>query len=601
MSQAATASSEISQGHLRCRLDVRADDTRLLTPLGELAPYPARVTDWLVQWAAEAPERVFVAQRDAGQWRTVTYSQALRRVRSIGSALLRLDLSVDRPIAILSGNAIEHLLLALAALYVGVPHAPVSPSYARADGALEKLGHVLDLLTPGLIAAFGEGDYSRALELPQCRGALRVRTLDGLDPGEPREADDANARVGAETIAKFLLTSGSTGTPKAVITTQRMLTSNQAMIQQALPFLSAEPPVLVDWLPWNHVFGGSHNVGIVLKNGGSLYIDEGTPTPAGMERTVRNLREISPTIYFSVPRGFDALVPYLRGDAALRESFFRRLRVNFYAGAGLSQPTWDALDELSLQTIGRKVPMMTGLGATETAPSVTFTSGTRTAGHIGLPVCGNLVKLAPVEGKLELRVRGPNVMPGYWRAPGLTAAAFDEEGFYRLGDAVRLTDSEDGLIFDGRLAEDYKLSSGTWVSVGPLRAKLLAALSPLAQDLALAGLNRPYIGLLVFLDPDGCSQWLCESPPGSLPNLVRHPGLRAEILRRLCAFGKAHPASSTRIARALLLGSGPSASAGEITDKGSINQRAVLESRSAEVESLYGEEPGPEVLTVSGA
>jgi feruloyl-CoA synthase len=602
--RSATTTSVIHHGHLRCRLTARTDGALVLMPQGELAFHPARITDWLVQWAARTPDRVLVAQRGPdGQWCTVTYSAALRRVRSIGSALLRLDLSPDRPVAILSGNGIEHLLLALAAMYVGVPYAPVSPSYSRSDGGLDKLRHALDLLTPGLIAAFGEGAWGQSLELPRCRAAERISTLEALDATcDPGAADEAHAQVGADSIAKFLLTSGSTGIPKAVVTTQRMLASSQAMIHQALPFLSEEPPVLVDWLPWNHVFGGSHNVGIALMHGGSLYIDEGSPTPAGMERTVRNLGEVSPTIYFSVPRGFDALVPHLRANARLRESFFRRLRANFYAGAGISQPTWDALDELSVQTIGRKTPMITGFGATETAPSLTFTSGTRAAGHIGLPVCGTVVKLAPAEGKLELRVRGPNVMPGYWRQPELTAAAFDEEGFYRLGDAVRLTDTADGLLFDGRLAEDFKLSSGTWVSVGPMRAKLIAALFPLVQDIVLAGLNQPYLGALMFLDCGGCSQWLGESGAGaSLAALVRNPALRAEILRRLTAFAEAHPASSTRVERALLLTSGPSPAAGEVTDKGTINQRAVLRSRSADVDALYGPAPGAEVLSARPA
>ncbi len=583
------------------RIERRADGCVFLTPQGEIPSYPQRLTDWLVRTAAQAPQRTLVARRDArGEWIRVSYAEALRQVRALGGALLERPLSPERPLVILSGNGIEHLLLGLAAMYIGVPYAPVSTSYSLAAGDLARLRHVLELLTPGMIAVFGGGDYARALgaaapgnpELvtdavaAAACGGTRFETL--VRHGGGAAADAAHARLTGDSIAKFLLTSGSTGQPKAVIMTQRMLCSNQAMVRQAMPFLRDEPPLLVDWLPWNHVFGGCHNVGIVLANGGTLYIDDGRPTSAGIEETARNLREISPTVYFNVPKGFEALLPHLQSDAGLRRNLFRGLRAHFYAGALLSQRVWDGLDRLAVEETGAVIPMISGLGATETGPSVTFTTPEMgRAGTIGLPVAGNVLKLAPVDGKLEIRIKGVNVTPGYWREPRMSAAAFDEEGYYRLGDAARFVDEADpgrGLRFDGRIAEDFKLSSGTWVSVGPLRTALLAALAPLVQDLVIAGLNRDQLGALLFVDPAACRASLDE--------------LAAEIKRRLEAFAHSNPRSSARIGRARLLSTPPSIEAGEMTDKGGLNQRAVLNARSADVDALYAAPPPADVLVI---
>jgi feruloyl-CoA synthase len=588
-------------------VDVRAHPAGglLIVPRGEIAPYATRVSDPLVHWAGAAPGRTLVARRDAsGAWLGVSYAEALQRVRALGAGLLGLGLSAERPIAILSGNSVEHLLLALAAMYVGIPYAPVSPAYSLARGDLATLRHVVGLLTPGLVAVFGEGPFERALAevVPAGTVVLTDRSratagrhldLDALAAsGDPARAEAERQAVGGDTIAKFLLTSGSTGSPKAVVTTHRMMGANQAMIHQAMPFLSERPPVLVDWLPWNHVFGGSHNVGIVLTHGGTLHIDDGRPTPAGILETVRNLKEVSPTVYFNVPKGFEALLPHLQQDEALRTSFYRHLYACFFAGAGLAQPVWDGLDAVAMQATGRHVPMISGLGATETGPSVTFTTTEMgRAGLIGLPVAGNVVKLVPVEGKLEVRARGPNVTPGYWRQPALTAAAFDEEGYYRLGDAVRFLDERDparGLIFDGRIAEDFKLSSGTWVSVGPLRAALLAALSPLLQDVVIAGLDRDDVGVLLFLDPVGCRSIGGAAAASRSPGeLAADPAIRREIAARLARFAREHPASSKHPVRARLMSTPPSLELGEITDKGSFNQRTVLRVRAAEVEALY--------------
>ena len=598
------------------RVARRDDGATLIEPTQPLGDYPVRVTDRLEYWAEQAPDRVFVAQRTGdGAWQSMTYRETLDRVRNIAAALALRQragrLSADRPILILSGNSIEHLLLALAAMHVGVPYTPVSTAYAQATSDFNKLRYVFQLLTPGMVAAFGAKAFEVAIrqtvsmdmELVSDAAELAGRPCTRLAELE-READhsalEASRRaVSADSIAKFLLTSGSTGNPKAVITTHRMLCSNQIMLHQALPFLREEPPVLVDWLPWNHTFGGSHNVNLALFNGGSLYIDNGRPMPGSFEQTLRNLRDISPTVYFNVPKGFELLVQSLAADADLRVRFLSRLRACFFAGAGLSQHTWDALNALAQQEFGVDMPVITGLGATETAPSVCFTRpGTRLAGAIGLPATGNVVKLVPVEGKLEMRVKGPNVTPGYWRQPETTTAAFDEEGYYRLGDAARWIDEHDiaqGLMFDGRIAEDFKLSSGTWVSVGPLRARLLGALAPYAQDVVIAGLNRDELGILIFSDWRACAGFLGVDATSSREQWPLDR-LQAEIGKCLQRYNREHPGGSSTVRRAMLMLEPPSLDRGEITDKGSINQRAVLGCRADLVERLYAESPGDDII-----
>ena len=578
----------------------------LVRPVGELGACDLRVSDSLCRWATLSPERCLVARRaQTGNWERVSYRDALAKIRRIGAALLQLGLSPERPIVILSGNSIEHLLVALASMYVGIPYVPVSPAYSTITGELNVLRYVLGLLTPGLVAVFGDGDFDRALSEASLQDAVllsdRERSFSGrrfswgdmFSVDNVASADAARDHINGDTIAKFLLTSGSTGRPKAVITTHRMLCVNQAMIHQAMPFLSDDPPVLVDWLPWNHVFGGSHNLGIVLTHGGTLYIDDGRPSVDGLAETIRNLKEIAPTVYFNVPKGFEVLLPNLRNDDVLRENFFSRLKACFFAGAGLSQPVWDGLDALAVESTGRSIPMLSGLGATETGPSVTFTTAKMgCAGAIGLPVAGNIVRLVPVQEKIEMRVRGDNVTPGYWRDPALTAAAFDDEGFYRLGDAVRWLDTCDpckGLMFDGRITEDFKLSTGTWVSVGPLRAALLAALSPLVQDVVIAGLDRDEIGALIFLDPLGCATTFEHAERKSLNELVRDDGIRAAVVDRLRRFAVLNPSSSKHPARVRLMTTPASLEFGEITDKGSFNQRAVLQNRADEVRALYQE------------
>jgi feruloyl-CoA synthase len=509
----------------------------------------------------------------------------------------------------------------LAAQHVGVPYAPISPAYSLISTDFAKLKHVLGLLTPGLVFAADGGRYAKAIaaavppstELvltsapPAARAATRLAELAATIATDAVE--QASARVGPDTVAKILFTSGSTGLPKGVINTQRMLCSNQQQIAEAMAFLQDAPPVIVDWLPWNHTFGGNHNVGLILYHGGTLHIDEGKPLPGAIETTVRNLREIAPTVYFNVPKGFEMLVPYLRAEPALRQTFFSRLQMMFYAGAGLSQYVWDALDELSVEAGGERILMITGLGSTETAPyAVAANWETGRSGHIGVPAQGLEMKLAPSGDKLEARVRGPNIFPGYWRQPELTATCFDEDGFYCMGDAVKFVDAARpglGLVFDGRLSEDFKLSSGTWVSVGPLRAAVIQHFAPLVRDVVIAGHDRDTVGVLIFPDLEACRA-LCGAAPDLTPAdltpdaLVGQPALRARFQTLLDGFARAATGSATRVTRAILLAELPSIDAHEMTDKGSINQRAVLTRRAGLVEALYAEPPGASVIVAGG-
>jgi feruloyl-CoA synthase len=605
----------ISFGDPAVSIDRRDDGTIYLRPNVALGDYPVRLTDRLHHWAALEPNRIFMAERDAGGWRQVTYAQLLASSRHIASALLARNLSAERPIVILSGNSIDHALVAFGALYAGIPFCPVSPAYSLISRDYGKLAYLMKLLTPGLVFADNAGKFSDALrgnipdqtEIVVSHGAVPGRDVTMLGdllatPEHPR-LDATHDAIGPDTIAKFLLTSGSTGNPKAVINTQRMICANQVMLRETLAFLKDEPPVIVDWLPWNHTFGGNHNIGLTLFNGGSMYLDEGKPMPGGIEETVRNLREISPTVYFNVPKGYESLLPYLRDDAALRAKFFHRLHAMFFSGAGLSPYIWNSLDELAVQETGFRVPVLTGLGATETAPFfMSVRPATSRSGHVGLPVSGNDAKLIPNNGKLEVRARGPNVTPGYWRQPELTAAAFDEEGFYKFGDALKPVDPDDfsaGFDFDGRIAEDFKLASGTWVSVGPLRARFVAACAPMVRDVVIAGLNRDEVSALVVLDLDGCRLINPALPPDDLAAAASDPLIRDAFRERLVRFLATSTGSSTRITRAVLIDTPLSIDRGEVTDKGSINQRAVLDHRSSLIDELYAPTSAAHVITLN--
>jgi feruloyl-CoA synthase len=605
----------ISFGDPAVSIDRKADGTTYLRPLRALPDYPLRITDRLHHWASTTPDRVFMAEREGGRgWRQITYAELLTASRHIASALLARGLSAEKPVVILSGNSIDHALVAFGALYAGIPFCPVSSAYSLVSKDYGKLSHVMKLLTPGLVFADDAGKFADALtanvslgtEIAAAFGGVRGRDVTMLAdlmaaPLHPN-LDAVHEKIGPDTIAKFLLTSGSTGNPKAVINTQRMICANQVMIRETLSFLKDEPPVIVDWLPWNHTFGGNHNIGLTLYNGGSMYLDAGKPVPGGIEETVRNLREISPTVYFNVPKGYESLLPYLRDDAALRDKFFGRLHAMFFSGAALAPHIWSGLDELSVQATGAQVPMLTGLGATETAPFfMSVNPRTSRSGHVGLPVPGNEAKLVPNNGKLEVRAKGPNVTPGYWRQPDTTKAAFDEEGFYRLGDALKPRDADDlhaGFDFDGRIAEDFKLASGTWVSVGPLRARFIAACAPLVRDVVIAGINRDEIAALVVLDLDGCRLINPTLPPDDLKATAADPLVRDAFRERFERFLSTATGSSTRITRAILFDAPLSIDRGEVTDKGSINQRAVLEHRKALIDALYAATPPEHVITL---
>jgi feruloyl-CoA synthase len=595
----------------------RPDGTILLRPRDALPAYPDRLTDRLLHWAEAAPDRMFIAERDGEGWRSVTYGEALSAARAIATALLRRGLSAERPLVILSGNSINHGLLVLGALLAGVPFCAVSPAYAQVSSDHAKLRFVMGLLTPGLVYAEEARPFATAIaatvpadtEVVVARGQMADRAAVPLSAllaeTDGALVEAAHAAIGPDTIAKFLLTSGSTGNPKAVVNTQRMLCANQVMIRETLAFLKEEPPVIVDWLPWNHTFGGNHNYGLILYNGGTLHIDDGKPVPGGIEATIRNLREIAPTVYFNVPKGYEALVTYLRADEGLRRTFFSRLQCLFFAGASLSPHVWRGLDELAAMETGSRLPMLTGLGSTETAPfSMSVSLQGSRSGHVGLPVAGNEVKLVPAGGKLEARVRGPNVTPGYWRQPEVTAKSFDEEGYYCFGDALRPVDPADlsrGFDFDGRIAEDFELATGTWVSVGPLRARFTAATAPMTRDVVIAGLDRDDLAGIVILDPDGVRE-ACPHLKGvsDLATLAADPALRALYAERLSAFAAEATGSATRIQRIVLLGEPLSIDRGEVTDKGSVNQRAVIACRADLVEELYAEPRSVRIISAAG-
>jgi len=567
-----------------------------------------RMTDRLVHWAETQPGRVFLARRErladgrTGDWKTITYRQALQAARSIGQALLDRGLDAERPLVILGENGIEHALLALGAMLVGIPHSPVSPAYSLVSQDFDKLRHVLATLTPGMVFA-PDARYARAIEATVAKdievvlgeGSLAGRETTPLASLLATEAtpavEAAMARTGPDTITKFLFTSGSTKLPKAVINTHRMWCANQQQMRQSMPVLAEEPPVLVDWLPWNHTFGGNHNVGLTIYNGGTLYIDDGKPTTALMAETLRNLREVAPTVYFNVPTGFEAIAHAMQADPILRRNLLSRVRMFFYSGAALAQPVWDLLHQVQEEEIGERIVMGTGLGMTESAPFAVFvTNPDVKSGHIGLPTVGMELKLVPVDGKSEIRYKGPNVTPGYWRNPEATKECFDDEGFFCTGDAVQWIDEGNphlGLKFDGRIAEDFKLATGTFVSVGPLRAKIIAAGAPYVQDAVITGLNRNEVGALLFPTPK--IRQLAPHLPADAPlvEVLESAGVQDHLQDVLEALQKQATGSANRVARLHLLSEPPSIDKGEVTDKGSINQRAVLKHRDALVQAFH--------------
>ncbi|MBN9531667.1 MAG: feruloyl-CoA synthase [Alphaproteobacteria bacterium] len=603
---------QLNVGPVGVEVERRADGSMRLRSPHPLGAYPDKLGDRLIHWAGEAPDRTLFARRGPdGAWNRLGYADVLSTVRRLGQALLDRGLSPDRPLLILSGNDLDHALLALAAMHVGVPYTPLSPAYSLVSTDHGKLRHVVNLLTPGLIFAADGAAFGRAIaalppdvelvvsaNLPVGRQATLLADM----AATPATAavDRAHDAVGPDTVAKILFTSGSTGLPKGVINTQRMLCSNQQMLRDVFCFLGDEPPVIVDWLPWNHTFGSNHNFGMMIYNGGTLYIDDGKPMPGAIAATVANLREIAPTAYFNVPKGYEALLPYLQAEPDLCRLFFSRLRMMYYAGAGMAPHVWDALTELAREHAPYDVLIATGLGATETAPFALSASWpVSRPGLVGLPVQGVELKLAPVGHKLEARVRGPSITPGYWRQDDLTAKAFDEEGFYRFGDALRFVDETDvmqGFEFDGRIAEDFKLSTGTWVSVLTLRTRLIGEAAPLVRDVVIAGHDQDFVTALIFPDLEACRARCPDVPPAGL---LKAPVIRRHFQQALDVLAARATGSANRIARAVLLEELPSIDAGEVTDKGSINQRAVLDHRKAIVQALYAAVPPSDVLVAA--
>ncbi len=574
----------------RIEIERRRDGAMILRSPLKLGGHARAVGEWLERWARETPERTFLAERRDGAWRKLSYREALGLARRTAQGLLDRRLDASRPLVILSDNSIDHAVLALGAMHVGVPVAPVSPAYSLMSKNFSKLKAIFELLRPGLVWTSDPEKFAPALAAVAANSTPIAELL--AAEATPR-VDAAFERTGPDTVAKILFTSGSTGVPKGVINTQRMLTVNQEQYALVWPFLGDRPQVLVDWLPWNHTFGGNNNFGMMLRNGGTLYIDAGKPAPGLVETSARNLKEIAPTIYFNVPRGFDLLLPFLEKDAELRANFFRKLDLMVYAGAALPQNLWERMQQLAVVEHGARLPLISAWGSTETAPMATGVHyAVDRAGIIGLPVPGCELKLVPVAGKLEARVKGPNITPGYHGRDDLTRAAFDEEGYYRIGDALKFADPkkpELGFAFDGRIAEDFKLSTGTWVHVGATRVKLIAAGDPLIQDAVITGHERSEVGALVFLNAAAVkakgldSAGVCEQLRAAMKKLASETGA----------------GTSTHPVRALVMAEPPSIDANEITDKGYINQRAVLERRALLVEKLHAESPASEVIVAT--
>ena len=573
----------------------------------ELQAYPDRLTDRFQHWATNKPNQTLFARRvkladgTLGDWRHVTYAQAWATARNIAQALINRGLNAKRPVVILSENSLEHALLALGCMVAGVPFVPTSPPYSLISQDYDKLKHVLRTVTPGMVFA-SDTRYAKAIaatvssdmEIVMNEGGIegqQVTSFEALcQTPATSQVDAAIAATGPDTIVKFLFTSGSTKMPKAVINTQRLWCANQQQMMQSMPVLAEAPLVLVDWLPWNHTFGGNHNFGMVVFHGGTLYIDDGKPTPTLMHETLRNLREIAPTVYFNVPTGFEAIALAMQTDDLLRKTLLSRVQMFFYAGAALAQPIWDSLYESQEREIGERIVMGTGLGMTESGPFGIFvTNPNVSAGDLGVPTPGLELKLVDMGGKTEVRYRGPNITPGYWRNAEETKGAFDDEGFFCTGDAVKWIDETDvhlGLKFDGRIAEDFKLATGTFVSVGPLRGKIIAAGAPYVQDVVLTGINLKEVGAMVFPTPAvrALSGLAADAP---LADVLSSAPVLAHFQNLINELTKTATGSANRIARMCLLSEPPTIDKGEITDKGSINQRSVLTHRADTVAALH--------------
>ncbi|MGL1922277.1 MAG: feruloyl-CoA synthase [Hyphomicrobiales bacterium] len=571
----------------------------------ELPSYNERITDALLHYANIHPDKVYLADRGGdGEWRTLTYSEAAERVKSLGQFLIDNGVSAERPLAILSGNCIEHALLGLAAAHVGVAYAPISPAYSIVSKDFERLVDIFSTITPCMVFAADLEMYLPAIKAAAEEGVKILTTTlisedhihfeTALKTTITDEVSQSYEKINGDTIVKFLFTSGSTGSPKAVINTHQMICSNNMMVREAFTFVKDEPPIMLDWAPWNHTAGGNQVFYMALFNGGTLYIDDGRPTPRDIHKTIRNIKDVSPTWYFNVPRGLNALVEAMQDDAELRQAFYKNLKMIWYAGAGLAQHTWDCLEQMAVETTGTRILIATGLGATETSPAALFCTWPQTKpGNIGVPGKGQILKLVPFEGKYDARLKGLNITPGYWRQPELTAKAFDEEGYYMLGDALKPKDPNDyneGFMFDGRTAENFKLDTGTWVSTGALRTQFIDHFEGIVNEVTITGADRSYLGGLVFPNYDLLRE-IAQMPDAKIEDVLRNEKVRKAFAVRLKSLALTNTGSSTLIRNIILVETPPSLESHELTDKGSVNQRAVLANRPDLVEEIYNSSP----------
>jgi feruloyl-CoA synthase len=570
----------------------RADGTVLMRQKEELPEHMPLLADYLDKWAKATPDQTWIARRgEDGEWIRITYGEARTKARAIGAALLEMGLGADRPLLILSENSLEHALLGVSCAYVGIPYAPISPAYSLVSEGAAKANTIVGLLNPGAIFADDGAVFEDALAVlvrGDCKAVTArnhtadARTFGSLLDHDPNCADTARAALRPDTVVKYLFTSGSTGEPKAVINTNRMICAMQAMVRDCYRFLETEPPVVLNWAPWNHTAAGNKTSYLVLTNGGTYYIDDGRPVSGAFDETLRNLREISCSWYFNVPIGYDMLVKELEKDADLARTFYSNLKMLFYAGAGMAQHTWDRLMQIGKDVTGRDILLATGLGATETAPfALAWTERESMAGNVGVPSRGLTLKLVPSEGKLEARLKGPSITPGYFGDAVKTAEVFDDEGYYCLGDALRPADPEDfsrGFFFDGRVAENFKLSTGTWVSVGAVRAKLVDAMGGVVRDAVIVGENEAQLAALL---------WLSDSAHQMSP-----ADLDQVLSERLTAAAQAATGSASRVRRAVLLPHAPNLDKGEITEKGSLNQRALRTHYADAIAQMYQSDSG---------
>ncbi len=584
----------------------KPDGTMYVWQRGHLGPVSTKSSEWIDRWAREVPDRTWITERGVGEadWRGVTYGEAHGIIRSIGQALLDLDLSEDRPLVILSGNSVAHALMAVGAHYVGIPSAAIAPAYALVSEGFEKLKGVRDQITPGAVFCEDTGPFAKALEavfpdIPRLGVSgddLSTSWADLTATPVTEAVQAANDAITPDTVAKFLFTSGTTGTPKAVIQTQRMLCVNIEQVTDCYAYLRDEPPMVLDWAPWNHVAAGNLIFNVVLYNGGTFHIDAGRPTKDMIGETIRNLRAIKTNWYWNVPAGFEMIIHEVEKDPEFAKTFFSDVKIMYYAGAAMAQHTWDDIKAAAIKTTGEEIVLATGLGATETAPFALFqTEPQDSPGNIGVPCKDMTVKLVPNEGKMEVRVKGPNITPGYWRNPELSAEAFDEDGYYKLGDALRFADPDDptkGFFFDGRVAENFKLQTGTWVSVGAVRAKVTDALGGLARDIVLTGDGEEKLGALLVPFRPAIEGIVPGGKDMDDATLFTHPDLNAAIAERLGAYNKKATGSSMRVPLAMVLTVPLDLDKGEVTDKGSVNQRAVLRERADVVQALYAEGEG---------